>query len=659
MGLDSLCLRSLQLVGSAPTVSASVLGDLDVKSHSAIVLSFVNCCILPRAVGGPFPNRRRATTVALNAPGSRNGRSNSHPVRPNTPPSGTRMNPRRPSSPGLSSSPPRRQSALRTTWRHSAGSADAFSSFLDMDDETDDSRSRPASSEQIQEKHSYDTVPSDPGVTFDELIDRLIALPISKQDAKFVAIFLCLYRKFASPSMLLNALITRFEKTEQSDLPQLTRASEQLRLLQVIAQWASEYPGDFAYPMTRQRILEFVDSIEDSHVYMFAAKEISLHLETRMEDDEVGWPFRDGEEDDDYERTGSLGGESSTRMSPSTFIHSSFSEKILNNISSLDLSEEPTTESSRDSGTLSTISSTGRSISTITQASSAMMSLENVQREAMSLELTPRYLLTKIQWRQFMEIPDDDFARELTRIDWIMFTSFTPRDLVRHVSLSGPEKEHTKSLQHVNRMIREFNHLAFLVASMILLRDKAKHRAKAMEKFMNIALKLRRLNNYNSLGAVMAGINGTPVQRLAQTRDLIPLPLQKDFLRLVILMGTQRSHFAYRLAWDNSFGERIPFLPLHRRDLVSAEEGNKTFVGDNKERINWKKFEIMGEVVLAIQRSQRTPYPHIHKNEVVQRLVLDAKMADEEDLYSRSLQVEPSGGAVDRNKTWGQRWLRT
>lgn len=128
----------------------------------------------------------------------------------------------------------------------------------------------------------------------------------------------------------------------------------------------------------------------------------------------------------------------------------------------------------------------------------------------------------------------------------------------------------------------------------------------------------------------MAGINGTPVQRLAQTRELIPPSVQKDFLRLVILMGTQKSHFAYRLAWDNSFGERIPFLPLHRRDLVSAEEGNKTFIGDNKERINWKKFEIMGEAVLAIQRSQRTPYPYIQKNEDIQRLVLNAKMFDEE-----------------------------
>lgn len=101
-------------------------------------------------------------------------------------------------------------------------------------------------------------------------------------------------------------------------------------------------------------------------------------------------------------------------------------------------------------------------------------------------------------------------------------------------------------------------------------------------------------------------------------------------MRLIILMGTQKSHFAYRLAWENSFGERIPFLPLHRRDLVSAEEGNKTFVGDNRERINWKKFDIMGDIVLGIQRSQRTSYSYLQKNEDVQRLVLDTKMRDEE-----------------------------
>lgn len=130
----------------------------------------------------------------------------------------------------------------------------------------------------------------------------------------------------------------------------------------------------------------------------------------------------------------------------------------------------------------------------------------------------------------------------------------------------------------------------------------------------------------------MAGINGTPVHRLSQTRALIPPHTEKAFLRLVILMGTQKSHSAYRLAWDNSFTPRIPFLPLHRRDLVSAEEGNKTFVGEDKTRINWKKFEVMGEVVLGIQRSQKTPYTHLPKFDDAQRLILDLKLPGDEEV---------------------------
>ena len=86
-----------------------------------------------------------------------------------------------------------------------------------------------------------------------------------------------------------------------------------------------------------------------------------------------------------------------------------------------------------------------------------------------------------------MEIPEEEFAREVTRIDWIMYSSFRPRELVRHASMSGEDKDKAKGLENVNRMIKEFNHLAFFVASMILLRDKPSHRAKAMEKFMNIS----------------------------------------------------------------------------------------------------------------------------------------------------------------------------
>ncbi|KAL5339078.1 ras guanine nucleotide exchange factor domain-containing protein [Aspergillus crustosus] len=606
--------------------------------------------LLAGAAGGPFssalnsgvdgygvdrhpPDSTTSPNLASNAQGSRYVRSNSQPVRPHTPPS--RLNPHRSateSSPGKDQS---RQHRLHTAWRNSGGS-DAFSSFLDMEDEIDGPRSAPSSPES-KDKASSESSTIETGFTFDELVDRLVAEPMSKQDSKFASIFLCLYRKFAAPATLLNALITRFERNEKNITDQLTRIADQLRLLNVIAQWVSEYPGDLAYPKTRKRIQDFVATLERSHFYMFAAKEIGSYLEVNAEDDDVGWAFKDGEAEafDGHETFF----DNSTRSSPSMFL-GGFSmaddgdeneeEDPIYSMSALDLSEGIHDQPSKLSATLSN-PSTVEKPGNIPSQSFTCLSSDAAQREAESVVLTGRISMTKMIWRQLMEIPDEDFANELTRLDWIMFNTFRPRDLVRHVSLTGPDKDKIQSLKHVNRMIKQFNHVAFFVASVVLFRDKPKHRARALEKFMSIAQKLRRLNNYNSLGAVIAGANGTPVRRLTQTQELVPPQTRKAFLGLVVLMSTQRSHFAYRLAWDNSFAERIPFLPLHRRDLVSAEEGNRTFIGDNRMRINWKKFEVMGEVVLGIQRSQKTPYPHLHRYDEVARLILDAKLSGAED----------------------------
>ena len=107
-------------------------------------------------------------------------------------------------------------------------------------------------------------------------------------------------------------------------------------------------------------------------------------------------------------------------------------------------------------------------------------------------------------------------------------------------------------------------------------------------------------------------------------------------MKLEILTGTRKGYFAYRLAWENTLSEKVPFLPLHLRDLVATEEGNPTFMGKKKDRINWKKFDIMGETVVSIQESQGTPYPQIPRNAEIQRLILDGRISMDDEEVSRS-----------------------
>lgn len=322
------------------------------------------------------------------------------------------------------------------------------------------------------------------GVSFDELVDRLLSQPMSKSDVKFAAIFLCLYRKFAAPSDLMAAIVHRFEQLRYSKCPRILRLSSQLRYLNILAQWISDYPGDFAHALTHRNMTTFIMGLADDKVFAVASKEMSSYLDAVSEDDDTEWACSDN-----------------SRITATTVespVDTLSDQSITSNLNADSFTEDIVSESSPEQGmkrhstkssaTPSSSSTADRSATQSTGSFQTLLnSVENAQRQAQLLTPIPRNALTKIQWHQLMDSSDDDIAHELTRIDWIMFSSIRPRDLVRQVILPADQKEKCKNVENVNRMINQFNHVAFWVANMILLRNKAKHRAKALEKFMGVA----------------------------------------------------------------------------------------------------------------------------------------------------------------------------
>ncbi|KAK0386412.1 hypothetical protein NLU13_6249 [Sarocladium strictum] len=514
-------------------------------------------------------------------------------------------------------------------------------SFLDMDESDAESFRY---SEEVPILQRSDDGPDKPskenGVTFDSLVDRLLAPRLSKPDNNFSEIFLCLYRKFAAPGELFSAILERLDRVrEDKTAHYLSKTATQLRMIEVIAKWVSLYPGDFARPATRRNLEDFIRHLSTEPIFSIAAQQMRRNLHYNVvEDDDTGWANSDESGD----------------KAASQLLSREMSELAVG-ISTMQFDDD---NSGRPSAS-SDASQLDRGSSVSSQFH--FHTYDEYEREAASLEPRDHLPMNKTRYHIFMDIPNDDIADELTRIDWIMFSSIRIRDFVRHVSLSASQKEKCKSLKNVNRMIAHFNHIAKWVANMILLRDKPKHRAQMLEKFMHIAVKLRLLNNYNGLAAIVAGINGTAIHRLAQTRALVPEVVINRFTRLCILMGTQKSHFAYRLAWENSPLPRIPFIPLHRRDLVSAEEGSKTFVGSKGDRINWKKFEVLGEVLLPVMKSQGAAYPNLARHDNARELILGCRMpTDEEEIYQRSVQVESGAfGGSDFTRKKSFPWFAT
>lgn len=327
----------------------------------------------------------------------------------------------------------------------------------------------------------------------EDLVERLLDRPCGDADDRFIAIFLCLYRKFAAPSEIIASILQIFGDLEENhDVPHLTRISSQLRTLALLVRWINEYPGDFAHPTTSLNVTSFAKSISKMPEFAFGSRELLSNLENLKPDEDTEWACSD-------RGRGRASTSASFSSVPSFKISLPSSMGNLTLITSHDgSSPAASTEelvkgkkpgSGHSASSSITSSMMERDMST---SGGSTLTLQNpfevAQKQVSGLMRLSKMPLNKTHWHDFMEMSNDVIAKELTRIDWILFTGIRPRDLIRHINNSGEARTATKGIETIDRMVLHFNHLASWLGQMILLRDKPKHRARMMEKCMAIAL---------------------------------------------------------------------------------------------------------------------------------------------------------------------------
>jgi len=194
-------------------------------------------------------------------------------------------------------------------------------------------------------------------------------------------------------------------------------------------------------------------------------------------------------------------------------------------------------------------------------------------------------------------------AEEITRVGKTLFLLIEPRDWLQHVLVSGKKDPETDSIVRFNEVSE---HLADWVVSLILCHDKPKNRAKQIEKLVEIAEKLRALNNYSALRAFVAGINnatypGDPAIAKFQENNS---KLHKHLQSWELLFYSSGSHRSYRMALRNSKGPCVPALEIHLSDLIKAHVGNRDFHPEEPTKVHWAKFNMMGKFIHLVMQYQ-------------------------------------------------------
>jgi len=174
-------------------------------------------------------------------------------------------------------------------------------------------------------------------------------------------------------------------------------------------------------------------------------------------------------------------------------------------------------------------------------------------------------------------------------------------------------------------------------------------RARIMGKFISVADALRTLRNYNTLMAILAGLNMSATHRLKHTVALLDTQYIAKRDALLELVSPSGSYKNLREAWQGAAGAVLPYLGVFLTDLTFIEDGNADVLrttATGVPLINARKRAMVYETLAQVQLFQ-APTRRYDKNIVRTEPLhtwLSALPAEHDArLYDMSLAREPRG----------------
>ncbi|XP_033115853.1 ras guanyl-releasing protein 3-like isoform X3 [Anneissia japonica] len=239
----------------------------------------------------------------------------------------------------------------------------------------------------------------------------------------------------------------------------------------------------------------------------------------------------------------------------------------------------------------------------------------------------------------FNHLEPTELADHLTFLEYKVFRRLNFSDF-KSYALSGQLKDNVK----LERSIGLFNGLSMWIQCMVLSRHTPKQRAEVMEKFVNVAIRLQELNNFNTLMAVVGGLSHSSLARLRQTNSHISPEKQKIITEMTEMLSSASNFSNYRKYLNEAKGFKIPILGVHLKDLVLLHTAlpDKT----EKSHINFRK---MAQLMVTFEELMRLTHmkPPVEPNmDLVNMLKvsLDLKYTEDE-IYELSLAREPRNSA--------------
>ncbi|KAK5667389.1 hypothetical protein QVD99_005990 [Batrachochytrium dendrobatidis] len=181
----------------------------------------------------------------------------------------------------------------------------------------------------------------------------------------------------------------------------------------------------------------------------------------------------------------------------------------------------------------------------------------------------------------FIDFEPAELAKHLTLREQEYLNAIKPIQFLLRVWSNEKDPIIEREVRPLNDAVNAFNTVSFWVATEVCTQPEIKNRAKVIENFIKLAKECRKLNNFNTLMAIVSGLNVVAVSRLKATWELTDAKRVRQLNELETLISPTNNFRMYR-ALVNDIEEEpnknrryyVPILSLFLKDFLFMNDGN-------------------------------------------------------------------------------------
>ncbi|KAF7991077.1 hypothetical protein HCN44_002639 [Aphidius gifuensis] len=250
-------------------------------------------------------------------------------------------------------------------------------------------------------------------------------------------------------------------------------------------------------------------------------------------------------------------------------------------------------------------------------------------------------------------------AQQLTHVELERLSYIGPEEFVQAFAKESPHLETSfkdmKKTRNLESYVQWFNRLSYFVATEVCKHAKKKQRVRVVEYWIETARECFNIGNFNSLMAIIAGLNMSPISRLKKTWSKVQ---SAKFSILEHQMDPSSNFSSYRSTlkaamWRSAGAtdERqrivVPFFSLLVKDLYFLNEGCSNKLPNG--HINFEKFWQLAKQVTEFIAWKQVACP-FEKNTRVIAFLQASPVLTENGLALASFECEPPDNNPEKER---------